>query len=77
MQNNAADELHSERAHTKHTPCSLAHSGVGLGQDIIQRLTLGKALLEFIGLSTQLLIGFCGVFIGECFYLVCYRVDAL
>ena len=77
MQDDAADELHPERAHAEHAPRGLAHGGVGLGQDIVQRLALGKALLKFIGLRAQLLIGFCGVLIGECFYLVCYRVDAL
>ena len=77
MQDDAADELHPERAHAEHAPRGLAHGGVGLGQDIVQRLALGKALLEFVGLRAQLLIGFRGVLIGECFYLVCYRVDAL
>ena len=77
MQDDAADELHPERAHTEHAPRGLAHGGVGFGQDIVKRLAPGKALLEFVGLGAQLLIGFCGVLIGECFYLIRYRVDAL
>ena len=54
VQDDAADELHPVGAHPKHAPGGLPAGGEGLGQDVVQRLAAGQALLEFGGLGLEL-----------------------
>ena len=56
MQDNSADQLHPVMLHAKHTPGRLADSRESLYQQVIQRLAVRQALLEFSCLSLQLLI---------------------
>ena len=54
VQDDAADELYPVGAHPKDAPGGLTAGGEGLGQDVIQRLAVGKALLELGGLGLEL-----------------------
>ena len=57
VQHNAAQKLHAVVAQAEHAVGGLAHSGKGLGQNVVGRLSGSKARLEFVGLGAQLLIG--------------------
>ena len=57
VQHDAADNLHGIGLQAQHTPVRLAADGKGFGQQVIQRLAVGKALLELSGFGFQLLIG--------------------
>ena len=56
MQNDAANELHTVRAHSQYAVCCLTANSKSLRQKVIQRLTFLIAALEFIGFFTELLI---------------------
>ena len=77
VQHNAADNLHRVGLHAQHTPVGLAADGKGLRQQVIQRLALGKALLELGGLGLQLLIRQLAHLRLKGKDLVLDRVDAL
>ena len=57
VQDHAADQLHVVVAHAQHPHAGLAADGKGLGQDLVERLAVGDALLEFGGLGLQLGVG--------------------
>jgi hypothetical protein len=46
VQHHAADQLHVEVAHLHRAPAGLAHHRKGLGQNLVQRLPLGRLLLR-------------------------------
>ena len=57
VQHHAADQLHVEMALTERALGGLAHGGEGRHQHIVQRLALGKLLLEVGGARPELLVG--------------------
>ena len=57
VQRHAADELDVEVAHAERADTRLAHGGERLGQQVVERLAVGKALAEHLGLMGELLIG--------------------
>ena len=57
VQRHGADELHIEVTHAHGALGSLAHGGKSLGQHIVERLAVGIALAELIGLAAELLLG--------------------
>ena len=54
MQHHAADQLHAEGLHAQHAPRGLAHGGVGLGQDVVERLAVCEPILELLRLGAKL-----------------------
>ena len=54
VQGDAAGDLHREMLHAQHTPCGLAADSEGIGQNIIQRFTVGQLLLQCRSLGLQL-----------------------
>ena len=57
MQHDAADELHPVGAQAQHPVRCLPDGGKGLGEHVVERLTVGVALTELIGLGAELLLG--------------------
>ena len=57
VKRHGADELHIKVAHAHGALGSLAHGGKGLGEHIVERLAVGVALTELIGLGAELLLG--------------------
>ena len=70
VEDDAADELHPVGLHAQHAPGRLPAGGEGLGQDVVQTLAIGDALLEFGGLGLELLVGELGVLPVQGFNLV-------
>jgi len=68
VQHHAADQLHVVMAHAQHAAAGLAADGEGFGQDLVERLPAGDALLELRRLGLQLLV-------GELLQLCFQRVD--
>ncbi len=56
MQNGAADQLDVEVPHVQHAAADLAHDREGLGQEVVERLAVGEALLELGGLAAKLIV---------------------
>ncbi len=54
VEDDAAHELHVEVPHVEHASAALAHHREGLGQEVVEGLTLGDPLLEFGGLPPKL-----------------------
>ena len=69
VQGHAAQQLHIEVAHFHDALGTLAHHGKGLGQQGVQRLTRGDAVLEQPGLGAQ-------VVVGQPFEFSLHRIDA-
>ena len=61
MEHDAADELDVEGLHAQHAPGGLAGRGEGLGQDVVGRLALLKALAELARFGLQFLVAERGV----------------
>ena len=57
MKRHGADELYVKVAHARDALGSLAHGGKGLGEHVVERLAVGVALTELIGLGAELLLG--------------------
>ena len=57
MQHDAAHHLHAELALARHAIGCLAHNGISLRQQLIERLALAVAVFEFLRLRTQLAVG--------------------
>ncbi|MNO57541.1 hypothetical protein D3C76_480810 [compost metagenome] len=57
VQGHATDQLHVEVAHAHHALAGLTGHGEGFGQQLVQCLAFGQALLELCGLAPQLLVG--------------------
>ncbi len=58
VQGHAADQLHIEVAHARAPACRPSRTTAkASGSRCVERLALGHALLEFVGLGPQLLIG--------------------
>ena len=53
VQDHAADQLHVVVAQPQHPAAGLAHHRKGLGQDLVEALAVGDALLELGGLAAQ------------------------
>jgi hypothetical protein len=69
VQGHAAEQLHVEMAHLHDALGAFAHHGKGLGQQVVQRLAVGHALLELVGLGAQLVV-------GQLFEVGLQRIDA-
>ena len=69
MQSHATEQLHIEMAHLHDAFGAFTHHGKRLGQQVVQRLALGRALLELQRLATQLVI-------GQLFIVGLHRIDA-
>ena len=57
VEDGAADELDVEVAHPRRPPGGLADDGESLGEDVVQAGALGQLVLEFGGLSPELVVG--------------------
>ncbi len=57
MKHNPAQQLHIEVAHVERAARRLAHHRERLWQNIVQRLAILKALLEFLCFRSQLFVG--------------------
>ena len=57
MEHDAADDLHTVRAHAEHAVCGLADSGECLGQKLVKRLAGGETVLEFLRFGAEILVG--------------------
>ena len=77
MQYNTAYYLHGEVLHTEHAACGFSAGGKSLGQNIVKRFARIKALLKFIGLVPQLIIGELLVFFVQRQNLFLHRLYAL
>ena len=56
VQDDAADDLHRVGTHAQHPPVGLPAGGEGLGQDVVQGLSILEALFEFTGLGLELVV---------------------
>ena len=77
MQDDAAHQLDRVGAHAQHAVRGLTDSGKRLRQDVVQRLAVGKALLELRRLGLQLGIGQGLVLRLQCGDLIHDGIDAL
>ena len=77
VKDDAADELDPVGAHAQHPPGRLPAGSKGLGQDIVQRLTVLETLLKFGGLGLQLLVCQGLVLLLQRFDLIHQRRDGL
>ena len=77
MEDDAADELHPVGPHAQHALVRLAAGGEGLGQDVVQRLALGKARLELVGLGPELMVAQRLVLVGKGLDLVHDGIERL
>ena len=77
MQHDAADELHAKRLHAQHAPRGLARRGKRLRQQVVERLAVGVALLELVGLGAQLLVRERGIFVRHGFNFISDRIEPL
>ena len=75
VQGNAAHDLHREVLHAQHTPGSFAADSKGIGQDIIQRLTVCQPLFQGRGLRLQLGIGHRLILCFQCQHLFGNGID--
>ena len=57
VQRHCADELYIKVTHAHSALGSFAHGGKGLGEHVVERLAVGIALTELIGLGAELLLG--------------------
>ena len=57
VQNDAADQLHVEVPHVQDAASGFAADGEGFNQQVVQRLAVCDALLEFHGFLGQLGVG--------------------
>ena len=57
MQNDAADELDVEVPHVEDAAAGLAADGEGFDQQVVERLAVGDALLEFDGFLGEFGVG--------------------
>ena len=57
VQRHGADELHIKVAHAHGALGSLTHGGKGLGEHVVERLAVGVALAELVGLAAELFLG--------------------
>ena len=68
MQDNTSDNLYSVVPHSECSVCSFPYDRVSLRQDIVQSLSLCKALFKLSGLASEL-------FIRKSFHLRLHRLD--
>ena len=61
VEDDATDELYPVGLHAQHAPGRLPAGGEGLGQDVVQALAVGHALLELRRLGAELLVGQLGI----------------
>ena len=57
VQRHGADELYVKVTHARDALGSLAHGGKSLGEHVVERLAVGVALTELIGLGAELFLG--------------------
>jgi len=57
MKNDAAHKLNAERTFAEDTVVSLSYDGKSVGENVVCRLSVGKALFEHIGHRAQLFVG--------------------
>ena len=77
VQHDAADELHAKRLHAQHAPRGLARRGKRLRQQVVERLAVGVALLELVGLGAQLLVRERGVLVRHRLDFISDRIEPL
>ena len=65
MEHDAADDLHTVRAHAEYAVCGLADSGECLGQELVKRLAGGETVLEFLRFGAEILVGEGAVIVLE------------
>ena len=57
MEHGAANQLDVEVPHAQHAEAGLADNGKGFRQQVVERLAVGEASLEFDGFCAELLVG--------------------
>ena len=77
MEHDAADELHAVGIKPEHAARGLAHGGKGLGQNVVERFTVGEPRLEFRRLGAQLLVRQGAVLVRHRLDLIDDRINAL
>ena len=77
VQHDTAHQLHPVGAHAQHTVGSFPDGGEGLGQDVVQGLTIGETVLELLRLGLELGVTHGLVLIGQSVDLVHDGVDGL
>ena len=65
MEHDAADDLHAVRTHAEHAVSRFANGGERLRQQLIQRLTGGETVLEFLRFGAEILVGEGAVIVLE------------
>ena len=77
MKNDAAHKLNAERTFAEDTVVSLSYDGKSVGENVVCRLSVGKALFEHIGHGAQLLVGHSPVLVRKILDSVNRRDDLL
>lgn len=77
MQDDAADELHFERALAKHAVGRLTDGGERFGKDCVQRLPLFQPTAQFIRHAAQLRVAVLPVPVLQSLYLLHNRHNPL
>ena len=77
MQDDAADDLHGEMAHTEHAVGGFAADRKGVGKNVVRRLSHFQPVAQLVGLPAQLVLahGAIGVLKGQ--HAVADRLDPL
>ena len=77
VQRGAAHHLHVERALVEHPPGGFAGHRERLGQQVVEVLAVGEALLELVGLGPQLGVGELLDVVGQGVDVVSHPLEAL
>ena len=77
MEDDAAHHLHPVGPQANDPPRGLPAGGEGLGKDVVQRLPLGKTLLQLRGLGLKLSVGEGFILLLQGVHLVGDGVDGL
>ena len=75
MQDDTADDLYTVMTHTEFAPCCFTAGGKCLRQKLVERFAVLVALLEFVCLGAQLVVGQLFELLFECVHFIRNGVD--
>ena len=75
MQDDTADDLYTVMTHTEYAPCCFTAGGKCLRQKLVERFAVLVALLEFVCLGAQLVVGQLFELLFECVHFIRNGVD--
>ena len=75
MQDDTADDLYTVMTHTEYAPCCFTAGGKCLRQKLVERFAVLVALLEFVCLGAQLVVGQLFELLLECVHFIRNGVD--